>query len=69
MNYDILRANQALIDTLEDLKRLKEFHPIHYPNRLKCAAYLAYWWLQRQPLTFYVSEEQYVHVFAKNAGE
>lgn len=44
INYDILRAIQALIDTLEDLKRLKEFHPVQYPNRLKCAAYLAYWW-------------------------
>ena len=57
INYDILRANQALIDTLEDLRRLKEFHPVQYPNRLKCAAYLTYWWLQRQPLTFSVSDD------------
>lgn len=54
INYDLLRANQAIIDALEDLVRLKEFHPVQYPNRLKCAAYLAYWWLQRQPLMFSV---------------
>ena len=41
INYDVLRANQAIIDTFEDLMRLKEFRPV-YPNRLKCAAYLAY---------------------------
>lgn len=58
INYDVLRANQAIIDALEDLMRLKEFHPVQYPNRLKCASYLAYWWLQRQPLTFSVREDQ-----------
>lgn len=65
MHYDVLRANQAIIDTLEDLKRLKEFHPVQYPNRLKCAAYLAYWWLQRQPLTFSVDEEKQEEFFDK----
>lgn len=65
INYDVLRANQAIIDTLEDLKRLKEFHPVQYPNRLKCAAYLAYWWLQRQPLTFSVPEEREEEFFKK----
>ena len=30
IDYDILRANQAIIDTLEDLMRLKEFHPVEY---------------------------------------
>lgn len=58
IHYDVLRANQAIIDTLEDLMRLKEFHPVQYPNRLKCAAYLSYWWLQRQPLTFSVPDDQ-----------
>ena len=66
ISYDELRANQAIIDTLEDLMRLKEFHPVQYPNRLKCAAYLAYWWLQRQPLTFSVSEDQQAY-FLTNA--
>lgn len=67
MHYDVLRANQAIIDTLEDLKRLKEFHPVQYPNRLKCAAYLAYWWLQRQPLTFSVDEDKQEEFFNKAA--
>ncbi len=65
INYDVLRANQAIIDTLEDLMRLKEFHPVEYPNRLKCAAYLAYWWLQRQPLNFYVPEDEHKKFFEK----
>lgn len=65
INYDVLRANQAIIDALEDLKRLKEFHPVEYPNRLKCASYLAYWWLQRQPLTFSVSEDKQKIFFEK----
>lgn len=57
MHYDDLRASQAIIDTLEDLKRLKEFHPVQYPNRIKCAAYLAYWWLHRLPLSFTIPQE------------
>ena len=69
INYDELRANQAIIDTLEDLKRLKEFHPVQYPNRLKCAAYLAYWWLQRQPLTFSISNDQQEEFFKKASKE
>lgn len=65
INYDEFRANQAIIDTLEDLMRLKEFHPVQYPNRLKCAAYLAYWWLQRQPLTFSVATDQQEYFLTK----
>lgn len=69
INYDVLRANQAIIDALEDLKRLKEFHPVQYPNRLKCAAYLAYWWLQRQPLTFSVPDDRQEEFFNKVSKE
>ena len=65
IHYDVLRAIQAIVDTFEDLKRLKEFHPVQYPNRLKCAAYLAYWWLQRQPLTFSVPEDKYEEFLKK----
>ena len=50
VEIDEFRSNQAIIDALEDLMRLKDFHAVEYPNRLKCAAYLAYWWLQRQPI-------------------
>lgn len=69
INYDVFRANQAIIDTLEDLKRLKEFHPVQYPNRLKCAAYLAFWWLQRQPLTFSIPEDKHIEFFEKVSKE
>ncbi len=68
IDYDVLRANQAIIDTLEDLMRLKEFHPVEYPNRLKCAAYMAYWWIQRKPITFSVPEDKQEY-FLKNASK
>lgn len=68
IDYDILRANQAIIDTLEDLRRLKEFHPVEYPNRLKCAAYMAYWWIQRKPITFSIPEDKH-EVFFKKASK
>lgn len=69
IDYDILRANQAIIDTLEDLMRLKEFHPVEYPNRLKCAAYMAYWWIQRKPITFAIPETGQENFFKKASKE
>lgn len=44
------RFEMAIIDALDDLKRLKEFHQVPHPNTLKYAAYLSYWWIQRKPL-------------------
>lgn len=69
INYDSLRATQAIVDTLEDLMRLKEFHPVTHPNRLKCAAYLSYWWLQRQPVTFSIPETQKESFFEQVSPE
>lgn len=69
IDYNIFQATQAIIDTLEDLKRLKEFHPVKYPNRLKCAAYLAYWWIRRKPITFSVSDEIQESFFEKASKE
>jgi len=43
--------DQAIIDAIEDMKRLINFHPTKTPNAIKEAAYIAYWWLQRKPLT------------------
>lgn len=68
IDYNILQATQAIVDTLEDLKRLKEFHPVKFPNRLKCAAYLAYWWIQRKPITFSVPDEEQ-ESFLKNVSK
>jgi hypothetical protein len=42
--------NQTITDTLEDLKRLTDFHPTPKVNVIKETAYIAYWWLQRRPL-------------------
>lgn len=67
-DIDIFRVIQTIIDTFEDLKRLKEFHPIQYPNRLKCASYLAYWWKQREPITFSICSDQ-MDVFLKKVKQ
>lgn len=45
-----LLLNQVIIDTVEDLKRLKEFHPVKCANAIKEAAYLGYWWIKRKPI-------------------
>ena len=45
-----LLLNQVVIDTVEDLKRLKEFHPVKCANAIKEAAYLGFWWIKRKPL-------------------
>jgi hypothetical protein len=42
--------DQIIIDTAEDLKRLKDFHPIETPNAIKEACYLAYWSIRRKPV-------------------
>lgn len=57
IHFDELRAVQAVVDALEDLLRIKQFHTVIYPNKLKYAAYLSYWWLQRQPLMFSINEK------------
>lgn len=44
------RAKQSVLEALDDLKRLKDFHPVKNPNRIKYASYISYWWLQRKPL-------------------
>lgn len=44
------RAIQAVLEALDDLKRLKDFHPVDNPNKIKYAAYLSYWFIQRKPL-------------------
>ena len=50
------RAIQAVLEALDDLKRLKDFHPVNNPNKLKYASYLSYWWLQRKPLYVDISK-------------
>lgn len=55
ISLDVDRAIQAVLEALDDLKRLKDFHPVKNPNRIKYASYLAYWWLQRKPVCIDVS--------------
>jgi len=42
--------NQAIIDAVEDLKRLQEFHPVKRANAIKEAAYLGFWVIKRKPI-------------------
>lgn len=44
------RFRMMIVDALDDLKRIKDFHPVDNPNTIKYAAYLAYWFIQRKPL-------------------
>lgn len=69
INYDALKAGQAIVDTLEDLTRLKEFHALEYPNKLKCAAYLSYWWLQRQPISLMLPEGEEEKLLSEASDE
>lgn len=41
---------QALIDALDDLMRLKDYHVTKSPNRLKEMAYIVFWVLRRNPI-------------------
>lgn len=69
INFDDLRTLQAVFDALTDLMRLKDFHPITWPNRIKCAAYLSYWWLQRQPIMFSLPDDcDYKTIFSGEKG-
>jgi len=48
INEDLL--DQVIIDTIEDLKRIVNFHPTKKPNLIKVVSYTTYWWLRRRPL-------------------
>lgn len=49
--FDDHRAIQAVLEALDDLKRLKDFHPVTNPNKIKYISYLSYWWIQRKPIS------------------
>lgn len=44
------RFQMVVVDALDDLKRIKDFHPVDHPNTIKYAAYLSYWFIQRKPI-------------------
>ncbi len=48
--YNENLITQVLIDAIEDLKRIHEFHPINNANAIKEAAYIGYWWQRRKPV-------------------
>ena len=48
--YNENSITQVLIDAVEDLKRIHEFHPINNANSIKEAAYIGYWWQRRKPV-------------------
>ncbi len=50
IRYNENLITQVLIDAIEDLKRIHEFHPINNANAIKEAAYIGYWWQRRKPV-------------------
>lgn len=50
LTYCMGKSVRAIDDTINDLKRIKEFHPVKNPNGIKLAAYTAYWWNLRKPM-------------------
>ena len=48
--YNENLITQVLIDAIEDLKRVHDFHPINNANAIKEAAYIGYWWQKRKPV-------------------
>ncbi len=49
-NADVL--SQVVVDAVEDLKRIHDFHPIKNANAIKEAAYFGYWFIKRKPIYF-----------------
>lgn len=43
---------QVVVDAVEDLKRIQDFHPIKNANAIKEAAYFGYWLIKRKPIYF-----------------
>lgn len=48
----------AILDYLEDIKRLKSFHRINEINSQKNIAYTAYWLLRRKPIQIYDAQSK-----------
>ncbi len=47
---------QVLIDSYDDLIRLKNFHPIKSPNPIKEISYIVYWFVKRKPIVLMSDE-------------
>lgn len=43
---------QVIIDAVEDLRRIQDFHPIENANAIKEAAYFSFWLIKRKPVGF-----------------
>lgn len=50
ISYNVELITQILIDAIEDLKRIHDFHPINNSNAIKEVAYIGYWWQRRKPV-------------------
>lgn len=50
ISYNPELITQILIDAIEDLKRIHDFHPINNSNAIKEAAYIGFWWQRRKPV-------------------
>ncbi len=45
-----ITLKQVVIDALDDLLRLKNYHPTESPNPIKEMSYIAYWFVVRKPI-------------------
>lgn len=52
VKYNVDELSQVIVDAVEDLKRIHDFHPIKNANAIKEAAYFAYWFIKRKPIYF-----------------
>lgn len=50
ISYNPELVTQTLVDAIEDLKRIHDFHPINNSNAIKEAAYIGFWWQRRKPV-------------------
>lgn len=53
------RLKQIVVDALDDLVRLKEYHGTSAPNRLKEMSFFAYWLLRHKPL--FIDKEEIIY--------
>lgn len=51
LNLNIILLQQVIVNAYDDLSRIRNYHPIDYPNYVKEAAYIAYWFSQKKPVS------------------
>jgi hypothetical protein len=52
--------DEVVLNTITDIKRIKDFHPVEKPTFYKYAAYIGFWWLRGKPLLCKAHDYKYV---------